>query len=152
MAMAPHSSTLAWKIPWMEEPGGLPSMGSHRVRHDWSDLAAAAALATSQISSLQKTCWTCPLELGNPIDVGWNASLFKCLAVWSWMLPMLLSKDSFTSMLWQLPQPSGLLPELPVMPVWGHQCWCLCYRPLLSYIWPPAAPSLDMAGPQTLEA
>ena len=40
-AMATHSSTLAWKIPWMEEPGGLPSMGSHRVRHDWSDLAAA---------------------------------------------------------------------------------------------------------------
>ena len=33
-AMAPHSSTLAWKIPWMEEPGGLLSMGSHRVRHD----------------------------------------------------------------------------------------------------------------------
>ena len=33
-AMAPHSSTLAWKIPWMEEPGRLPSMGSHRVRHD----------------------------------------------------------------------------------------------------------------------
>ena len=39
--MAPHSSTLAWKIPWTEEPGGLPSMGLHRVRHDWSDLAAA---------------------------------------------------------------------------------------------------------------
>ena len=35
-AMAPHSSTLAWKIPWMEEPGGLPSMGLHRVRHDWA--------------------------------------------------------------------------------------------------------------------
>ena len=33
-AMAPHSSTLAWKIPWMEEPGGLQSMGSQRVRHD----------------------------------------------------------------------------------------------------------------------
>ena len=32
--MAPHSSTLAWKIPWTEEPGGLLSMGSHRVRHD----------------------------------------------------------------------------------------------------------------------
>ena len=91
-AMAPHSSTLAWKIPWMEEPGGLqsmgslesdmterlpfhfslscigegngnplqcsclenprdggawwlPFMGSHRVGHDWSDLAAAAAAA-----------------------------------------------------------------------------------------------------------
>ena len=33
-AMAPHSSTLAWKIPWMEEPGGIQSMGSLRVRHD----------------------------------------------------------------------------------------------------------------------
>ena len=34
--MAPHSSTLAWKIPWMEEPGGLQSMGSLRVGHDWA--------------------------------------------------------------------------------------------------------------------
>ena len=33
-AMAPHSSTLAWKIPWMEEPGRLQSMGSQRVRHN----------------------------------------------------------------------------------------------------------------------
>ena len=33
-AMATHSSTLAWEIPWTEEPGGLPSMGSHRVRHN----------------------------------------------------------------------------------------------------------------------
>ena len=35
MALAPHSSTLAWKIPWTEEPGGLQSMGSPRVGHDW---------------------------------------------------------------------------------------------------------------------
>ena len=35
-AMAPHSSTLAWKIPWAEEPGGLQSMGSLRVGHDWA--------------------------------------------------------------------------------------------------------------------
>ena len=34
--MLTHSSTLAWKIPWMEEPGGLPSMGSLRVGHDWT--------------------------------------------------------------------------------------------------------------------
>jgi len=34
-AIAPHSSTLAWKIPWMEEPGRLQSMGSLRVRQDW---------------------------------------------------------------------------------------------------------------------
>ena len=41
--MATHSSVLAWRIPGMGEPGGLPSLGSHRVRHDWSDLAAAAS-------------------------------------------------------------------------------------------------------------
>ena len=41
--MATHSSILAWKIPRTEEPGGLPSMGSHRVGHDWSNLEAAAA-------------------------------------------------------------------------------------------------------------
>ena len=36
--MAAHSSTLSWKIPWMEEPGGLQSMESQRVRHDWATL------------------------------------------------------------------------------------------------------------------
>ena len=42
--MATHYSVLAWRIPGTAEPGGLPSMGSHRVEHDWSDLAAAAAV------------------------------------------------------------------------------------------------------------
>ena len=41
--MATHSSVLAWRIPGTEEPGGLSSMGLHRVRQDSSDLAAAAA-------------------------------------------------------------------------------------------------------------
>ena len=40
--MATHSSVLAWRVPGTGEPGGLPSMGSHRVRHDWSDVAATA--------------------------------------------------------------------------------------------------------------
>ena len=40
--METHSSVLAWRIPWTEKPGRLQSMGSHRVGHDWSDLAAAA--------------------------------------------------------------------------------------------------------------
>ena len=40
--MATHSSVLAWRIPGTGKPGGLPSMGLHRVRHDWSDSAAAA--------------------------------------------------------------------------------------------------------------
>ena len=43
--MATHSSVLAWRIPGMGEPGGLQSMGSHRVGYDRSDLAAAAAAA-----------------------------------------------------------------------------------------------------------
>ena len=42
--MATHSSVLAWRIPGTAEPGGLPSLGSHRVGHDWSDLAVAAAV------------------------------------------------------------------------------------------------------------
>ena len=47
--MATHSSVLAWRIPGMGEPGGLPSMGSHRVGHDWSDLA---------ISILMEECFS----------------------------------------------------------------------------------------------
>ena len=46
--MATHSSVLAWRIPGTGEPVGLPSMGSQRVGHDWSDLAAAAAAARCQ--------------------------------------------------------------------------------------------------------
>ena len=40
--IATHSSVLAWRIPGMGEPGGLPSIGSHRVGHDWNDLAPTA--------------------------------------------------------------------------------------------------------------
>ena len=47
LEMATPSSVLAWRIPGMVEPGGLPSMGLHRVRHDWSDLAAAAAACSN---------------------------------------------------------------------------------------------------------
>ena len=48
------SSVLAWRIPGTGEPGGLPSMMSHRVRHDWSDLAAAAAAFSLQYVSIYK--------------------------------------------------------------------------------------------------
>ena len=56
-AMAPHSSTVAWKIPWMEEPGRLQSMGSHRDGHNWSNLAAAAAWKEFLIPSF--CCFFC---------------------------------------------------------------------------------------------
>ena len=52
-AMATHSSTLAWKTPCTEEPGGLQSMESHRVGHNWSDLAAVAAAALSTLENFQ---------------------------------------------------------------------------------------------------
>ena len=47
--MTTHSSILAWRIPWTEEPGGLPSMGSRRVRHNWSNLAAAVAAGYTKV-------------------------------------------------------------------------------------------------------
>ena len=50
--MATHSSVLAWRIPGMVGPGGLPSMGSHRVGHDWSDLAAAAVKEVEKLGEL----------------------------------------------------------------------------------------------------
>ena len=59
--MATHSSVPAWRIPGTGKPGGLPPMGSHRVGHDWSDLAAAAAAAScgslSSAVSLDRKAW-----------------------------------------------------------------------------------------------
>jgi len=52
--MATHSSVLAWRMPGMGEPGGLPSMGSHRVRHDRSDLAVAADWLVYYLSAIFK--------------------------------------------------------------------------------------------------
>ena len=52
--MATHSSVLAWGIPGSGEPGGLPSMGSHGVGHDWSDLAAAAAVLIRRIFQMRE--------------------------------------------------------------------------------------------------
>ena len=52
--MAPHSSTLAWRIPWTEEPDGLPCVGLHRVRHDWSDLAPETAAIP--LTSIYRSC------------------------------------------------------------------------------------------------
>ena len=53
--MATHSSILAWRLPGTGEPSGLPSMGSHRVGHDWSDLAAAAAVLSALFFCKPKT-------------------------------------------------------------------------------------------------
>ena len=55
--MATHSSVLAWRIPGTGQPGGLPSIGSHRVRHDWSDLAAAADASTRACTQIKQRIW-----------------------------------------------------------------------------------------------
>ena len=52
--MATHSSVLAWRIPGAAEPGGLPSMGSHRAGHDWSDLAAAVTFLWTREMQLRE--------------------------------------------------------------------------------------------------
>ena len=57
--MTTHSSVLAWRIPGMEEPNGLPSVGLHRVGHDWSDLAVAAAAILDDLSFLT-SIWNVP--------------------------------------------------------------------------------------------
>ena len=57
-AMATHSSVLAWRIPGTGEPCGLLSMGSHRVGHDWSDLAAAANIITVDVAVAAATAVT----------------------------------------------------------------------------------------------
>ena len=51
--MTAHSSVLAWRIPGTEEPSRLPSMGSHRVGHDWSDLAAAGTVLLAEIVNVK---------------------------------------------------------------------------------------------------
>ena len=67
--MATHSSVLAWRIPGTGEPGGLPSMGLHRVGHDWSNLAAAAALIRGFPGSLL-VVKNPPINAGDIRDMG----------------------------------------------------------------------------------
>ena len=71
--MGTHSSILAWRIPGTGKPGGLPSMGSHRVGHDWTDLAAAAA-AIFQLLSI--SCVS-----GTVLGTGMHACVLSC--VWA---------------------------------------------------------------------
>ena len=85
--MATHSNVLAWRIPGRGESGGLPSLGSHRVRHDWSDLAAAAAAKWGHLSIKQKNYWK-NLK-GTPSDKGETniaaaaaKSLQSCPTLW----------------------------------------------------------------------
>ena len=86
-----HSSILAWRIPETEEPGGLPSMGSHRFGHDWHDLAAAALFIIISYDILYfcgADCnffifigdfiWTCSLSWGFLVSLNFLLFLILC--------------------------------------------------------------------------
>ena len=72
--MATHSSILAHRIPWTGEPGRLLSMGSHRVRHDWSDLACMHALEKEMATHSTILAWRIPgtEELDRLPSMGWH--------------------------------------------------------------------------------
>ena len=79
-AMAPHSRTLAWKIPWMEEPGGLPSMASLRVGHDWG-----TSLSLFTFMHCRRKWQPTPVFLlENPRDGGaWWAAVYGVAQSWT---------------------------------------------------------------------
>ena len=87
--MATHSSVLAWRIPGTGEPGGLPSMGSHRVGHNWSNLIASIlqrasliAQSVKNLPAMQET-WVWFLAWEDPLEKG-MATHFSILA---WRIP-----------------------------------------------------------------
>ena len=104
-AMAPHSSTLAWKVPWTEEPGRLQSMGSWRVGHYWS--TSLSRLGEGNGSLLQCSC------LGTHRDGGaWWAAIYgvaqsrtrlKWLSSSELLLPEIEKSTCFTTLIPNFP-------------------------------------------------
>ena len=91
--MAPHSSTLAWEMPWTEEPGRLQSMGSRRVRHDWATSISLSCIGEGNGNPLQCSC------LENPRDGGaWWAAIYGVTQSRTW-LKRLSSSSSSSSQL-----------------------------------------------------
>ena len=89
--MATHSSVLAWRIPGTGEPGGLPSMGLHRVRHDWNDLAAVAAGAYLMRSKRVSYNWedrgeaNKGMDAANSLKVSGTIISHLCVSVCVWI-------------------------------------------------------------------
>ena len=131
--MATHSSLLAWRIPGTREPGGLPSLGSHRVRHEWSDLAIAAAIvviiANNNIISQRHTLTSLTLT-----DFPSHYYLF----LYIWVVVQLLSLVWFFATPWTVVRQASLsftiswsllklIPIESVMPS-NHFIYLRCYR------------------------
>ena len=106
--LAPHSSTLAWKIPRMEEPGGLQSMGSLRVRHDWATSLSLSCIGEGNGNPLQCSC------LENPRDgEAWWAAIYGVAQSRTRLKRLSSSSSSSRSTLlpWTIPWPQFLTSE-----------------------------------------
>ena len=119
--MAPHSSTLAWKIPWAEEPGRLQSMGSLRVGHDW-----ATSLSLFTFMHWRRKWQPTPVFLPeNPRDGGawWAAIVYGVAQSWTQLKRLSSSSSIYMSMLL-----SQLVPlSFPYFPQVCSQLLTFCY-------------------------
>ena len=108
--MATHSSILVWRIPWSEEPGGLQSIGSQRVRHDWSNLAQNSTYIYPL--PLESLSYSCPYH--HPSRSSQSTQLNSCviqqlpLAVYLNMIVYVCQHHSLKLSLPLLPHPQGL--------------------------------------------
>ena len=123
--MATHSSILAWRIPGTEEPGGLPSMGLYRVRHDWSDLAATAAAGACPVYRRPSisACWE------KPSSVTFLAVSFRIILPYLDSSHWVMDKSKFTSVAFAVPGTSQHLPcprpQWFVINTIAVGCWAL---------------------------
>ena len=117
--MATHSSVLAWRIPGMGEPGGLLSTGSHRVRHDWSDLAAATRVGVGVKVDLG---WIRPFGSWPGTSRGYHLKkLFPVLEKSLLNLPLDLDCHMYTAQVLYPPQGNTcnwFVPLLPIILYW----------------------------------
>ena len=119
-AMAPHSSTLAWKIPWMEEPGRLQPMGSLRVGHDW-----ATSLSLFTFMHWRRQWQPPPVScLENPRDGGaWWAAVYGVAQSQTRLKWLSSSSSKLTPETWEFllmsPHPCSTPRYLPSLHVLG---------------------------------
>ena len=77
--MATHSSILAWRIPWTEDPGGLQSLGSQRIRHDWATKQKQPEESQSTVFTTYLGCFFLNLlNAGEQPELYWFALLYTC--------------------------------------------------------------------------
>ena len=135
--MATHSSILAWRIPGTGEPGGLPSMGSHRVGYDWSDLEAAAAATSVWKNSLGISCKEV-LVVMNSLNLWFDWEKSLSLLFWRtvFFIYNILGKKyfSFSNLKYHLTLfwAARFLLKNPIIVLWGLSCtWWIVFILLL---------------------